>query len=98
MVFQFNQLLNKLKIANNNRCNPNNPFCPSGNCTGCKDGIKWCNDPRCAPFCSECYIEGTQSTDHVISVVLYVFIAVTLALILFIVYGPIEYEDIVSMM
>jgi len=94
MVFQFNQLLDKLNVLNNNRCT--GPFCPDGNCDGCKDGIKWCTDPRCAPFCPQCFIQPQQSTDHAISVVSIAFIAAVLAIILFIVYGPIEYEDIVS--
>jgi hypothetical protein len=89
--------MDQLHLLNTNRCDPTNPFCPSGNCSGCKDGVKWCADPRCAPFCSECYIQVDQPTDHAISVVLIAFIAFTLAFILFVVYGPIEYEDVMSL-
>ena len=30
------------------------PFCPNGNCSGCKDDKLWCDDPRCYPNCREC--------------------------------------------
>ena len=34
----------------------NGPYCPDGNCEGCKNYKLWCADQRCAPNCSECDI------------------------------------------
>ncbi len=96
MVFQFNQLLKQLNVLNTNRCT--GTFCPNGDCAGCKNGVKWCYDPRCAPFCSQCYIQPDIPIDHAVSVACISFISIVLAIILFIVYGPIEYEDVVSLM
>ena len=28
--------------------------CPGGNCEGCKDGARFCDDPRCRPNCKDC--------------------------------------------
>jgi hypothetical protein len=28
--------------------------CLNGNCEGCKNGVKFCNDPRCFPDCPDC--------------------------------------------
>ena len=28
--------------------------CYQGNCPGCKDGQRWCDDPQCAPYCTGC--------------------------------------------
>ena len=35
--------------------------CKNGNCIGCKDGKKWCDDPRCYPYCRDCNL--TPSSD-----------------------------------
>ena len=42
----------------NKRCTSS--FCKDGNCIGCKDGIRWCEDPRCHPRCEDC--EKPRST------------------------------------
>ena len=31
--------------------------CINGNCQGCKNGVKYCNDPRCYPNCPDCSAE-----------------------------------------
>lgn len=31
-------------------------LCPNGNCPGCKNKEKWCNDPRCTPYCHNCKV------------------------------------------
>lgn len=28
--------------------------CLNGNCQGCRNGIQYCNDPRCFPNCPDC--------------------------------------------
>lgn len=96
MAFQFQQIMRELKIYLTNPCS--GPFCTDGNCKGCKDGHKWCLDPRCAPFCPQCYISDEKTADHAVSVSAIVIISIALALIIFIAYGPIEYEDVVSIM
>ena len=94
MSFQFSQVARDLGIANRNRCT--GPFCTDGNCPGCKDGNKWCFDPRCAPFCPQCYISGDKPVDHAVSVAIFAFLAILSAIIIFLTYGPIDYEDIMS--
>lgn len=32
-----------------------NRACLDGNCEGCKDGVKFCSDPRCFPRCRDCH-------------------------------------------
>jgi hypothetical protein len=29
-------------------------LCSDGNCPGCKNKKKWCEDPRCTPNCPSC--------------------------------------------
>lgn len=33
--------------------------CPDGNCSGCKNGEIWCQDPRCDPQCANCVYDQT---------------------------------------
>jgi hypothetical protein len=37
--------------------------CLNGNCEGCRNGSKYCNDPRCYPNCPDC--EGQTSVNCV---------------------------------
>jgi len=69
--------------------------CKGGNCSGCKDGKLWCEDPRCTPYCREC--QNKEGHDEA-----GVFLFVTLILIftfivggLLVVYGPrfVSYND-----
>lgn len=62
--------------------------CPGGNCPGCQDGVLWCADPRCSPFCQECaappYFDGITNAT-------FALIVLTLLLLLFVIwylYGP----------
>lgn len=32
--------------------------CKEGNCPGCKDGERWCDDSRCSPYCVGCQPPG----------------------------------------
>lgn len=43
------------------RCS--NSSCLNGNCQGCRNGVKFCNDPRCYPNCPDC--DGESSIDCV---------------------------------
>lgn len=63
-------------------------LCPGGNCSGCKNGKIWCDDPSCAPFCSECFI--VQGHDFISNWV-FVLIISALIFLLFVIwvgYGP----------
>lgn len=35
-------------------------LCPDGNCIGCKNGVTWCHDPRCDPYCTDCTPRDNQ--------------------------------------
>jgi hypothetical protein len=66
--------------------NPN--FCPEGNCEGCKNGQIWCQDPRCAPYCSDCQVP-IQYDNFVTSVTFsIIFLILLLAFIIFVFFGP----------
>lgn len=69
-------------------------FCPDGNCTGCKDGNKWCKDPRCDPYCQDC--EAPKELDLAITVTIWIiiFILVTITIAIIALYGPtlVEYR------
>ena len=57
------------------RCS-NAIVCPGGNCPGCKDGLPFCGDPRCAPFCNGCLMP-----EHHDSVLGWVIVAIILLLL-----------------
>lgn len=66
-----------------------NPItCSEGNCIGCENSQIWCQDPRCAPYCSGC--APPTNLDFVVNMTV-IIILVCLIAILFIVwfiYGP----------
>ena len=37
-------------------------LCLNGNCPGCKNGVQFCEDPRCFPNCPNCVTSGPTST------------------------------------
>jgi len=68
------------------------PSCLNGNCPGCKNGSKFCNDPRCYPDCPDCSGEteleclgGRTGWDWTIIII--IGILVLLVLILFVSMG-----------
>lgn len=62
--------------------------CPGGNCVGCQNGHVWCNDPQCAPFCTNC--PTPQQHDFIANFIMGIIIAVLLAIlfIVWFIYGP----------
>jgi len=38
--------------------------CLNGNCEGCKNGVKFCDDPRCYPSCPDCTGETSLHCDN----------------------------------
>lgn len=68
------------------RCS--NSTCINGNCIGCKNGSKYCNDPRCYPNCPDCSGETSvncvsrrDSWDWVLIVIIAVLSIIALILI-----------------
>lgn len=62
--------------------------CYQGNCPGCKNGEKWCDDPKCTPYCTSC--QPPISNDSVVNV-LFATILIILLLGVFLsmfLYGP----------
>lgn len=58
--------------------------CPGGNCVGCKNGVQWCSDSRCAPHCTECFIPPNNDT-YVTMVFLIIIFGLLFILFMFIV-------------
>lgn len=68
--------------------------CLNGNCPGCRNGTKYCNDPRCYPDCPDCSGETSlnctnkRSTwDWILLIVVTVLAIVLLILIAWGLYG-----------
>lgn len=53
------------------------PSCIDGNCTGCRNGNLWCNDPLCSPNCPGC----PSNNDTWSTVVIIIVIIIGLVLI-----------------
>ena len=68
--------------------------CPSGNCEGCKNGEKWCDDPRCFPYCRGCALIKDHETISAIGVWIIIATLLMITFLLFIAYGPrmVEYR------
>lgn len=55
--------------------------CPNGDCPGCKDGKRWCKDPRCAPYCANCNIH--KDRDKISNMIMFsIFVGMLLIFIL----------------
>lgn len=62
--------------------------CPNGNCEGCKDGVLWCQDPRCQPYCPECSIPKDHDFAVWTMFLIIVLILIALIAIMLFAYGP----------
>lgn len=62
--------------------------CPDGNCVGCKDGEKWCQDPRCHPYCPNCPVP--EDNDFAVTIVFFIAIICLVGILILIMvgYGP----------
>ncbi len=69
-------------------------FCKDGNCIGCKDGQPWCQDPRCAPYCSSSICIMGNENDFAVNMVMIVILIclLTMFFIIWFVYGPRLFE------
>ena len=43
---------------------------------GCKDGVTWCNDPRCYPYCADCINDSVYNDRY------YVYLGLIIGFIL----------------
>lgn len=66
----------------------NNKFCPDGNCTGCKDGQIWCQDPECQPYCAGCAIQEATDFNGSMVVIIILICLIAILFIVWFVYGP----------
>lgn len=62
--------------------------CKDGNCEGCKNHQKWCDDPRCFPQCRGCELTDHHETNANIIVWAIIVVLLFIFLILFIGHGP----------
>ena len=53
-------------------------LCLDGDCEGCANEHKWCNDPRCYPYCSDCLpvIGEDRYYTHVIIAIVIILIII----------------------
>lgn len=65
-------------------------LCPNGNCTGCKDGQVWCQDPRCSPYCpgEQCLMDKEHDTTVNFVMVIIILCLITILIIVWFFYGP----------
>ena len=66
----------------------NKKTCKDGNCEGCKNHKKWCDDPRCFPHCRGCELPDDHEKSANIIVWTIILLLVFIFVILFIGYGP----------
>ncbi len=57
--------------------------CLDGNCSGCKNGNLWCDDPRCHPNCEDC----PPNDNTFITFLIIVFVIFGLFLLGFLIYA-----------
>lgn len=62
--------------------------CPNGNCIGCKNGVPWCTDPRCSPYCANCGMVDNVETLGNITVTIILLCLVAILFVVWFVYGP----------
>lgn len=73
----------------------NSITCPDGNCEGCRDGQKWCQDPRCDPYCGNCTkMQDDEYIGGLVTLIIVACLMVAFIIMLFL-YGPsmIHYEN-----
>ncbi len=50
--------------------------CPGGNCEGCRDGARFCEDPRCSPNCKDCEPSQNRGLFVFIVIVILIFVII----------------------
>lgn len=70
-----------------------NITCNGGNCTGCRNGQVWCQDPRCQPNCPTCDYPGDEHDFNAGMVIVIILIClIAILFIIWFVYGPQLFE------
>ena len=66
----------------------NNSLCKDGNCPGCSNGKRWCEDPDCFPYCRACELKKNheETGNWVVGIILVVMF--TFFIIAIFLYGP----------
>jgi hypothetical protein len=62
--------------------------CPNGECSGCKNGQVWCQDPRCQPYCPNCNITRNHEFNVNMTVIIILICLIALLFIVWFIYGP----------
>lgn len=65
------------------------PFCKAGlYCPGCENGVPWCADPACAPYCAGC--AAPENLDFAVNMTVLIIVVCLFALlfIVWFIYGP----------
>lgn len=60
--------------------------CPGGNCPGCRNGLPYCQDPRCYPNCQGCNTSTPSNSNWILVTVILVLLGIMLILAFFIGY------------
>jgi hypothetical protein len=50
--------------------------CVDGNCPGCQGGKRWCDDPRCSPYCTGC--KPPKQNFEVVNMLFFLFLVILL--------------------
>lgn len=61
--------------------------CLNGNCPGCRNGVLYCNDPRCYPKCTGCDTKTDNNSNWILITVILVLLVILLILSFVIGYG-----------
>ncbi len=70
-------------IVVDNYCS-NSIYCEGGNCPGCKNGKQYCDDMRCNPNCTNCFIQPINDRfANTIFIVIIMFLLFVLFLFIF---------------
>lgn len=76
------QTTNEVFIDNTgDRCEDDS--CQDGNCIGCRNGVRWCEDPRCHPNCPNCFIPDSSDTFFFFIIALVIVVIIAFAFILY---------------
>lgn len=70
----------------------NTTTCPHGDCTGCKNGQPWCQDPRCQPNCATCSIQDTHDFNANMIMIVILICLMAILFIVWFTYGPQLFE------
>lgn len=68
-----------------NRCSTST--CLNGNCPGCKNGVLFCEDPRCFPNCQDCNTNTASNSNWILITVILILLGILLLLAVVVGFG-----------